>query len=125
MTIQAVIDAIDELKPNMIPARQKIAWLSELDGKVFREVLMTHEGMPAGIEFKGYDQDERPDTVLLIPDDYAEVYQHYLAAEIDNVQRETNEYTKNMMRFNASWQTFCDYWNRTHMPRQIVRQFRL
>lgn len=125
MTIQEAITNIDDLKSNMIPHFRKVAWLSELDGKVFREVFMTHEGMPRGICFEGYNQETDPSTTLLIPDAYAEVYQHYLAAEIDNVNRETNEYTKSMIRFNASWQTFCDYWNRTHTPISQVCQFRL
>lgn len=125
MTIQAVIDKIDSLKPNTIPYHEKLAWLSELDGKVFREIYMTHEGMPAGIEFHGYDQDTNPATTLLIPDGYTDVYQHYLAAEIDNVNRETNEYTKDKIRFANSWQTFCDYWTRTHMPKQEMCEFRL
>lgn len=125
MTIQAVIDKIDTLKHNMIPPHDKIAWLSELDGKVFREIIMTHEGMPAGIRFEGYDQETSPDTQLLIPDEYSDVYIHYLAAEIDNVHRETNEYAKNKIRYNSALQTFMDYWTRTHMPKQAVCQFRI
>ena len=125
MTIQTILDKIDEMKANTVPAHDKIAWLSELDAKVYREVYMTHEGMPAGIVFEGYDMGTDPSTPLLIPDGYSDVYVHYLSAEIDNVQRETGEYTKNKIRFNNSWQTFCDYWARTHMPRPVVTQFRL
>lgn len=125
MTIQAVIEHIDTLKPNMIPHFRKVAWLSELDGKVFREIYCTHEGMPGGISYHGYDQETDASTHLLIPDDYSEVYHHYLAAQIDDVNRETNEYTKSMLRFNNAWQTFCDYWTRTHMPKQARCEFRL
>lgn len=125
MTIQAVIDKIDQDKPNMIKLHEKIAWLSELDGKVFQEVYIAHEGMPAGIQFHGYNQDTNPATHLLIPDAYSEVYKYYMAAEIDNIQRETNEYAKSKIRFNNAWQTFVDYWTRTHMPKQAMCQFRL
>lgn len=125
MTIQAVIDKIDNDKPNMITVHEKIAWLSELDGKVWQEIYMTHEGMPAELRFCGYDMDTDTSVELLIPDAYSEVYQYYMAAEIDNIQRETNEYAKSKIRFNTAWQTFCDYWTRTHMPRQVMCQFRL
>lgn len=125
MTIQAVLDKIDQDKPNMIPLHEKIAWLSELDGKVFHEIYMTHEGMPEGIHYRGYDQDTPTSTELLIPDAYSNVYWYYMAAEIDNVHRETNEYAKAKIRYNSAMQTFQDYWTRTHMPKQVMCQFRL
>lgn len=125
MTIQAIIDRIDTLKPNMFPTHQKIAWLSDLDGKVWKEVVQEHEWMPTGIHYEGYDQDTDPGTELLVPDAYADVYEHYMAAMMDNANRETGEYMKHMMMFNASWQTLVDYWNRKYMPKQVVHQFRL
>lgn len=125
MTIQAAIDRVDSLKPNMFPIEQKVAWLSDLDGKVWLEIVQEHEWMPDGIEYHGYDQDTNPGTVLLVPDAYADVYEHYLKAMMDAANRETNEYTKDMMMFNASWQTLNDYWNRKFMPKQVVHQFKL
>ena len=125
MTIQAMIDRVDTLKPNMFPPHRKIAWLSDLDGKIWQEIVQEHEWMPSGIRYEGYDQDTSPDTELLAPDAYADVYEHYLMAMMDNANRETGEYMKHMMMFNASWQTLCDYWNRKYMPKQIVHQFRI
>lgn len=125
MTIQEAIDRIDSMKPNMFSDQQKVAWLSELDGVVWREVYMTHEDMPQGIVYEGYDQNTEPDVHLLVPFPYTNVYQHWLAAKIDDKNRDTNEYTKNMVQFNSAWDTFTDYWNRTHMPRQVVAQLRL
>ena len=125
MTIQEAIDKIDALKPNVIPRHQKISWLSDLDGMVWREVYMTHEDMPQGIVYEGYDQDTEPDVHLLVPFPYTNVYEHWLAAKIDDKNRDTNEYTKNMVQFNNAWDTYTDFWNRTHMPRQAVTQFRL
>ena len=123
MTIQAAIDTVDTLKPNMIPIHQKVAWLSDLDGMIWREVILTHEGVPE-IVFEGYDQETNPDTTLLAPEPYADIYKHYMASKMDIANRETGEYTKDMVLFNNAWQTLCDYWNRTHMPRQRVAQLR-
>lgn len=124
MTIQAAIDMIDTLKPNMIPNHQKVAWLSDLDGMIWREIFMTNEGIPEDKTFDGYDQDTQPDEVLLAPEPYADIYRHYMDAQIDTVTREMNEYAKDQMLFNSAWQTLCDYWNRTHMPKSKVREIR-
>lgn len=125
MTIQAAIDLIDSLKPNMFEDQQKIAWLSELDGMIWREVIKTHEGYPVGIDFTGYDQDTEMDTVLLAPPPYSDVYKHWLASRMDIANRDNNEYAKDMVLFNSAWQTFCDYWNRNYMPLSPVRQLTL
>ena len=124
MTIQQVLDSIDECKPNTFSTPQKIAWLSETDLQVFTEILKTHEGLPAGFVFEGYDQDTPPDTVLLIPDAFAEVYEHALARKMDSKNGELDKYNNNTMLFNARYQEFSDYWTRTHMPLTPVTQFR-
>ena len=124
MTIQAAIDRIDEMKPNMFTDEQKMAWLSEVDAYVFKEILLTHEGMPEGVTFEGYDQDTPMDTVLMVPEPYHDIYEHYLAAQMDNKNRDSNEYAKNMVQFNNAWQTYADYYGRKHMPIARVVQFR-
>ena len=125
MTIQEAIDRIDTLKPNKYPVRQKVAWLSDLDGMVWREVLLAHEREDKCADFEGYDQDPPADTELLVPAPYVDIYQHYMATQMDIANAETNKYAQDMMLFNNAWTTFGDYWTRTHMPVQKVRQFRL
>lgn len=125
MTIQEAIDRIDMLKPNKFPDRQKVAWLSDLDGMVAKEVLMTHEGTPDGYVFRGYDQETPYDTELLVQAPYVDIYQHYMATQMDIANAESGKYAQDMMLFNNAWTTFGDYWTRTHMPRQRVCQLRL
>lgn len=43
MTIQKVLDMVDELKPNMMQRETKINYLSILDGMIFHEIVMKHE----------------------------------------------------------------------------------
>lgn len=124
MTIQAAIDRIDEMKPNMFSDAQKIAWLSEVDNYAYRELYKTHEGWPEGIDFVGYDLDTELDTVLLIPEPYHDIYEHYLAMRMDDKNRETGEYAKSRNAFNSAWQTYADYFNRTYKPIPLVRQLR-
>lgn len=124
MTIQAAIDRIDEMVPNMFSDQQKVAWLSEVDGYVFREIFLTHEGMPPGIVFEGYDQDTEMSTALMVHEPYHGIYEHYLAAKMAEKNREMGEYAKEMTAFNSAWQTFADYYGRKHMPIQLVHEFR-
>ena len=123
MTIQMAIDMVDQLKPNMFQTGQKIAWLNDLDGLVWREIISTHEGTPDGL-FEGYDQDSNPGTDLLVPEPYTDIYRHYLAAQMDIANRDNGEYAKDMALFNSAWQTLCDYWNRTHTPIARVKHIR-
>ena len=124
MTIQAAIDMIDTLKPNMFPHHQKVAWLSDLDGLIWREIVLTHEGVDPGRTFDGYDQDTNPSADLLAPEPYTDIYRHYMATKMDIANRETGEYAKDTVLFNNAWQTLCDYWNRKQLPLLRVKQLR-
>lgn len=42
MTIQQVIDDVDLFKPNQYTIEQKISWLSQLDGQIYRELIVLH-----------------------------------------------------------------------------------
>ena len=123
MTIQEALDQIDELKVNTYSTHQKIRWLSDLDGKVWNEIVLAHEGVPAGTVFRGYDDATPTDTVLIAPGAYAEIYRHWLAAQIDDNNRDTQEYSKSMIRYNQAWHDLAAYWTRTHMPIGRASQF--
>lgn len=123
MTIQEALDQIDDLKVNTYSTTQKIRWLSDLDGKMWNEIILAHEGVPAGAVFRGYDDDTPTDTVLLAPGAYAEIYRHWLAAQIDDSNRDTQEYSKSMIRYNQAWHDLEAYWTRTHMPIGRASQF--
>lgn len=124
MTIQQVLDTLDECKPNTFSVPQKIAWLNETDHQVYTDILKIHEGLPSGFVFEGYDQNTPPDKVLLIPDAFAEIYVHALERKIDKENGELDKYNNNTLLFNTRYQEFSDYWTRTHMPLTPVNQFR-
>ena len=42
MTIAQAIETVNTLKPNQYSDSQKVAWLSQLDGKIFAELISTH-----------------------------------------------------------------------------------
>ena len=86
---------------------------------------MTHEGVEPGATFEGYDQDTTLARTLLAPEPYTDIYRHYMAAQMDIANRETGEYSKDMALFNGAWQTYCDWYNRRHMPISPVAQLKM
>ena len=122
MTIIEAINAIDALKPNTYPPCNKIAWLSRLDGRVKKDIIDTHEGADA-VVFEGYNDDTPLDTKLLVDAPYDEVYLLWLESQIDFANKEYNNYNNAVMAYNNAYKSFCNYYNRTHMPLSAQRKY--
>ena len=128
MTLQGAIDKADEMKPNMMSRDLKVKALSELDGLIVREILLKHERMPWETDmssFTGYDNDTDPDTELIAPWPYDDMYTYWLMARIDEQNLETDKYENDRTRFNNAYDMYHDYWRREHMPVQRNRQMRI
>jgi hypothetical protein len=118
MTIQEVISIVDDLMPNQYSKEQKIRWLSTLDGKIFTEVILTH----AGAEYFPYDGYDSDDAELLVKPPYAsDIYTAYLQSRIAAENNEMAKYDQYSTLFNAAYQDFTAFFNRTHMPIQRGR----
>lgn len=123
MYISSVLALVDAIKPNTYDENIKIQWLSDLDGKIFNEVILTHER----------DKDEEGNIIgpsevpvyettndeLIVSEPYADIYRNYLFAMIDFSNGESDKYTNSMIIFNNSYKSFTDYYNRTHLPNQV------
>ena len=152
MNIQEALDRIDMMRPNMMKKVFKIAALSELDGRIFKEIIQQHydeteqpmtlmeqiiflspeqrniaaaETESEGTEFAGYTVETDPGTELLAPFPYDEIYTYWLAAKVDWQNLEMDKYANDRTLFNNAWKELDDYWTRTHMPKQKTRQIRL
>lgn len=123
MTINEAVELVDRMKPNQYDHETKVRWLSKLDGMIFREVIATHEG-GALTQFEGYD-DADPDTVLLVPYPYDEdVYNYFLQSQIDKENGEMAKYNQSIVLYNNAYQTFWNWYNRTHVPLPAETAFR-
>lgn len=119
MNIQEAMTLVDELKPNQLTEGQKIQWLSQLDQRVFKEILQTHAqdtDMPA--EFSGYTEETERDTNLLIPAPWDEIYRWYLEMQIDLANMELEKYNNSAALYNNAWGEFARAWHRTHLPKR-------
>jgi len=136
MKLQQAIDRVDEMRPNMQDQALKIAWLSELDGLIWKELIRKH--WMTGEEYESYrhdangqplmpeyDNDTDPGQELLVPFPYDNIYLYWLMSKIDEQTMEQEKYNNDRAMFNASWESFSDYWTRGHMPITRVRELRL
>ena len=116
MKIAEAIAAADALKPNQYTEAQKIAWLSQLDGGVFQEIICTHAD-PAITTFNGYAADVDRATELLVPFPYAaDLYNGYLQSMIDFANGEIGKYNQSAALYTSAYQAYAAFYNRTHMP---------
>lgn len=114
MKIIEAITRIDSLKHNTYTQRDKVAWLSELDSMVKKEIIDTHEGEAS---FTGYGDSTDLQTVLLITEPYDKAYLLWLEAQIDYYNGEYDKYNNAMDMFHTAYEGYQKYYNRTHMPK--------
>ena len=125
MTVGEAIAQIRELKPNPYTDELLVRQLNNLDLSIYNELYLWHEGLHTVDEETGetvpqgppgfYDI-KQPDTPLLVPEPYSELYGYYLAAQIDFLNGELARYNNSMVMYNTALSTYADYVNRTRMP---------
>ncbi len=62
---------------------------------------------------------------MLVPDIYASLYIYWVMSKIDLENMENDKYNNDRTLFNSAYDTFSDYWTRTHMPIQRTRELRI
>lgn len=127
MTIREVLQTVNEIKSNQIPDVQKLAWLSECDQAIYREIIATHESnddFPIR-ELPRYDEQTPTDTRLIAIEPYSALYRYYLEAQIDLANKELAKYNNSSALYNAQLHNFAAWYNRTYTPVQRADHFRL
>lgn len=115
MTIEEAIERADSIAPNQYSDTQKLQWLSDFDGKVYHEVIMTHE-TPFPILFEGYESDG--DELLIQPPYAADVYVNFLLSKVAEANAEIQKYNLYATMLNTAYSEFTSWYNRTHRPRR-------
>ena len=122
MNIQEALDFADGLKPNMMPAQMKIAFLQEIDQLIYKEILLKHEHTEEQEVLPEYDTDTDRGTELLVPDPYSMLYPYWLMSKIDLQNLEMDKYNNDRALFENAYNTMQDWWTRTYMPIMRNRQ---
>ena len=124
MTLREAMEITDRLTPNAYENADKLRWLGELDGVVYREILLTHEtAVPA---FAGYPPEADLDgTALLIPWPYDGIYRWYLELKIHEANGEMTKYNNAAAKYNMYYQAYQNAYNREHAPVREAAYIRL
>lgn len=116
MTAEEIIERVNELEPSEYSETQLLEWLSDLDGRVWQEVILTHE-RDEGDERESFTGHSADSEELLIPWPYGrEIYEKYLLAKIAEENGETDRYNQQAILYNNAWQQWTNIYNRTHRP---------
>ena len=85
MTIGEALAKVDRLKPNQMMREDKLFWLSEIEGRIYGEII-DPEGRKGG--FEGYSSKIGDDTELMVPYPYDALYIQWIKWNIENTQGE-------------------------------------
>ena len=115
MTIQDVLNEIDELKPNQYKSGTKIGWISKLDKKIHNDII-------SRIGYDGpepdYTRNTDTDTVLLAPDAYSDLYVHYVISMMEMGDGEIERYANSSAMFNTLYDSFIGWYYATHRQKR-------
>jgi len=106
MTINLVIETVDELKPNVYAPERKKGWILDVEGRVNAEIVKGTYVAPAD------------DAALLVPFPYDGVYLAYIEAQIAKYQLDYNEYSLLSIAFNKLFDDYATFYIRNNEPAQ-------
>lgn len=124
MTLNEAIAKIDSLKPNQYTFAEKVAWISDVDGRIYRDLITKHENPEEKTWDGPYDEDSSSALVLLAYEPYTDLYIYYMMAMIDQYNGEFTRYSNDMEQFNNSYQAFADDYIRNNKS-VMEHKFRL
>ena len=125
MNIQEVLDLADSMKPNMMLPQIKLAYLTEIDGMIYEELVMKHAHTEEEEARPHYDSDTDPGTELIVPSPYDMLYVYWLMQKIDLLNMEMDKFNNDRALFETAYAEASDWWTRSRMPIQETREFRL
>lgn len=114
MKISELIALIDTVKPNAYPADLKVAWLNEVEGMVWTDIMLL-----SPLEFKAYSYNANTgegDIELLVAIPHSKLYNVYLAAMIDFYNGEYDRYHNSITLFNAYFSEFSRWYAMHYRP---------
>lgn len=118
MTTLEVVERVERDRPGEATRGELMRWLSQLDGRWYEQVVLTHEGSE-GVEEPGMYADGE-EKALLISSPYDEVYIHYLYSMIDYRLGEIDRYDNSAALFHDSWMDARKAYHRAHKPKRTV-----
>lgn len=122
MKIGEVLEEIRQLKPSQIAEEMMIRWLSDLDMRIFEEVIV--QRVPDADTPETFEQYtlESTETELLVKEpDAREVYRWWLEMQIDLANQEYDKYENSASLFNTALSTWRRKYARTHRQLENIQ----
>ena len=111
MTINQIINIVDQIKPNAFPPEVKVMWLNEVEGYV-----QTYIHLVSSADVITYDYSVDADTELLVPPPHNGVYWTFLTAMIDYGNGEYNKYQNTITLYNSYIQEYQRWYATVYRP---------
>ena len=116
-TINDVLDRAAAVRRDALDREIKAAWLMNLDGQLTEQVLARHRAAPGeGIHVPPRSWPEDADLPLAAQPPYDRLYDLYLFAMLDMVNRESANYNNSVTAYEAALDAWKKHYHRTHMP---------
>lgn len=112
MTVSDVLMEIGRVKPHQYTEATLTRWLSELDGRVWEDLLSNYMQDCQKPALPYSDGDAL--TNLLIPFPHDDVYIKWLTAQIDYHNADFDRYNNAMLMWQEAYQGFLDSYTRGH-----------
>lgn len=103
MTIQKLIDKVQEEKPNTFQTEKLIEFINEVEADAAEQVNM---------DIPVYTADDL-DEELIVPSPYDQLYVSYLKAKIDYANEEFESYANNQAQYSLDFDRFENWTVRT------------
>lgn len=110
MTINEAIAKVDGLCPNAYTEAQKVAWLSEVDGRVALDISKVTTAPVA------YAWPDDGDTALLVPFPYDNMYELYVISKINFHNGEFDQYNATAKVFKDAYDEYAARIRRVNAP---------
>lgn len=110
MTIQALIDQVQDEKPNSFGTDRLLGFINEIEADVAEQV---------NLDAPIYTEEDL-DKELMVPAPYDSLYVSYVKARIDYADEEYASYQNNQMQYVQDFRDFLDWVVRTN---QALEEF--
>lgn len=121
VTLDEVITYFDEQCPNQYSREEKIRWISELDERIYEDIIKPRQPLLYVTTFNGYGDDAYGDTVLLVPSMFKDIYKYWIEKNVDINNREIGAANNAIANFTAIYEDYYAWYNRNHIITQNKR----
>ncbi len=111
MTVQDVITQAGHTESDGYDQEMTLAWLCGLDRRIHQEIMLPRECAPPEPEGP-----YTPDTELLVPAPYDDLYLLYIRAQNEFFRDQMDRGGNAFAMFNTAYERFAAWYIRTHGP---------